>query len=110
MKYTEEHEAKILERYNTNPEKETVEELAKEFGVSTRSVIGKLSKMGIYKKVSYTPKYAEKPISKEEIVAHLASELGIDPDKLIGLAKSQKPALLSLEEALVYARVIEPRE
>ena len=42
MKYTEEHEAKILEKYNTNPEKETVEELAKEFGVSTRSVIGKL--------------------------------------------------------------------
>lgn len=110
MRYTAEHEAVMLEKYTNNPEKETVEVLAKDFGVSTRSVVGKLSRMGIYKKVSYTPKYAEKPISKEEIVEHLASELGIDPDRLIGLAKSQKPALLYLEETLVLSGTIEPRE
>jgi hypothetical protein len=110
MKYSKEQEELLRQRYLANPCKDTVDSLAIELEVSTRSIVGKLSKMNIYTKTSYTPKYSNRPVSKEEIVLHLAQELDLDPERLLGLAKSQKPSLLYLEAALVKAGFIEPRE
>ena len=105
--YTEEVVEYIIKSYETNPCRETVNALAEEYEVSPRSVIGKLSKLGVYRRNDYTPKYADKPISKEEIVSHLAHELDIDLDRLSGLSKAQKPPLLLLIDRLVELKIIE---
>jgi len=99
-KYTDEEIAFMVEEYTYSPTKETVALLADKLGVSSRSIIGKLSRLKIYQKVPYTPKYAEKPVSKEELVARIADMLGLDLEKVEGLAKSQKPALLYMVEFL----------
>jgi hypothetical protein len=110
MKYSKEQEELMLKTYTEAPCKESVSSLAEQFGVTTRSIVGKLSRMGIYQKVAYAPKYASRPISKDEIVSHIASELDIDEDLREGLSKSQKPSLLALEEALVKKGFIKPRD
>lgn len=99
-KYTEDQIATMLESYTSNPSKETIDDLAEKLDKSTRSIIGKLSRLGIYKKAAYSPKYAVDVVTKEELVAKIADYLDLDVDLLIGLAKSQKPALLYLEESL----------
>lgn len=99
-KYTKEEEAFIVEEYQHSPTKETVTFLAEKLEVSPRSIIGKLSRLGVYQKEAYTPKYAEKPISKEELVLQIANLLDLDVEALEGLAKSQKPALLYMANAL----------
>lgn len=99
-KYTDEQVALMLESYKNDPSKETIDDLAEKLDKSARSIIGKLSRLGVYKKVPYSPKYAEEVVTKEELVARIADYLDLDSDLLMGLAKSQKPALLYLEESL----------
>lgn len=93
-KYTEEQIALMTEEYTFSPTKETVAFLADKFEVSTRSIIGKLSRLKIYQKVPYTPKYADKPVSKEELVHDICDILDLDYEQMVGLTKSQKPSLL----------------
>lgn len=109
-KYTDEQTEYLLQEYQRNSSQETIERLVVELGFPKRSIIGKLSRLGVYKKEPYKPKYAEKPISKEDLVDHLSYQLGADSERLSGLSKSQKPALLYLEEILVEAGYIESRE
>lgn len=109
MKYTQEQELQVYNEYLANPTKETVLKLANELGFTPRSVVGKLSRMGIYQKVPYTPKYADKPVDKSEIVNHIAHELDAELNKLEGLCKSQKSALLYLEELLIEKGYISER-
>lgn len=109
MKYSEEQENIIREAYSANPSKETVTKLSEELGFTARSIVGKLSRMGIYQKSPYVPKYADKPVGKDEIVNHIAHELEADLVRLEGLRKSQKPALLYLEELLIEKGVIAER-
>ena len=52
--------------------RETVENLADELKKSVKSIIGKLSREGVYKKTEYTTKTGEKPITKIQIVEELA--------------------------------------
>ena len=68
--YTE-AETKALKKY---PET-SVEELAKETGKTTRSVIAKLAKMGLYRKEK-TTKTGDPIISKLELVAMIEDKFG----------------------------------
>lgn len=103
--YTEDQVKYITREYEADPSRDTVDRLAVELGVSFRSIIGKLSKLGIYRSSRYVPKYAEKVVSKEELVAQLEHALDV---QLPGLAKSQKPALLTLVKKLEELQVIGP--
>jgi len=87
-----EAEVKILLTYNDN-----VDELALMLGKSKRSIIGKLSRMGIYKKKEYLTKAGLNPVSKQELVDRIAARLGID---LTGLEKAPKQTLARLSEVL----------
>lgn len=109
MKYSEEQENIIREAYIANPSKETVSKLSEELGFTPRSIVGKLSRMGVYQKSPYIPKYADKPVGKDEIVNHISHELEADLTRLEGLRKSQKPALLYLEELLIEKGFITKR-
>lgn len=99
-KYSEDEIKFMVEEYEFSPTKETVLFLAEKFETSPRSIIGKLSRLGVYQKNPYRPKYADKPVSKEELVANIARILDLDTEMLMGLEKSQKPALLYLSEQL----------
>lgn len=91
----------MKERYSANPTRETVEELANELNKSIKSVIGKLSREGVYEKTEYLTKTGEKPVTKRELVEKVSEILGVDYQALAGLEKSPKSSLKLLEETLI---------
>ena len=106
MNYTKEQADYMVKVYTDNPCRETVDILAEELGKSIKSVIGKLSREGVYRREVYKTKTGEKPITKIEIVELIAEELELDSEKLKGLEKTPKLAL----KALFNAVSASPRE
>ena len=100
VNYTEEQVAVMIEKYSNNPTRETVEFLAQEMDKSIKSIIGKLSREGVYKKTEYVTKTGEKPITKVEIVENLEEKLGLPNQTLAGLEKSPKTVLRRLYESV----------
>ena len=100
VNYTQDQVEYIVNQYRLNPNRETVEMLADELNKSVKSIIGKLSREGVYKKTEYLTKTGEKPRTKTEIVENLASKLDLDITALAGLEKAPKVALKNLEESL----------
>ena len=72
VNYTEEQVKEMVAQYSENPTRETVEELAEEFNKSIKSIIGKLSREGVYEKTVYKTKTGEDPITKKELVEELS--------------------------------------
>ena len=99
MNYTEEQTAYLVMKYVENPNMETVQELAEMFGKTTKSIIGKLSREGVYKRAVYKSKSGELPITKVELVSNIAENMGVEVESLVGLEKSPKAALKTLEVA-----------
>ena len=100
LNYTQDQVEYITNQYRLNPSRETVQNLAIELDKSVKSIIGKLSREGVYKKSEYTTKTGEKPITKLEIVQELSELLTIDITVLAGLEKAPKTALKALREAI----------
>jgi hypothetical protein len=98
--YTPEMVAFMRESYLAKPDRETIETLAEKYGRSVRSIVGKLSKEGIYKKPSYLTKRGEVPINKDQIVEYIAEALKEPSEMLEGLEKAPKPVLRKILEAL----------
>ncbi len=99
--YTTEQVSYMIDKYDEAPTRETVEMLANELGKSTKSIIGKLSREGVYQKAIYVSKTGEIPITKKELVIKLSETLDGDIAQLEGLEKSPKQELkylLSLVE------------
>ncbi len=101
VNYTPEMVDLMKSRYSANPTRETVEELANELNKSIKSVIGKLSREGVYEKTEYLTKTGEKPVTKRELVEKVAEICGVDYQALAGLEKSPKSSLKLLEETLI---------
>ena len=96
VNYTEEQVKYMVEAYRDNPSRETVDDLAEELNKSVKSIIGKLSREGVYKKTVYKTKTGEDPITKKELVEELASLLDISANSIVGLEKSPKADLKNL--------------
>jgi hypothetical protein len=71
--------------------------LANELNKSTKSVIGKLSREGVYQRSVYVTKSGQAPITKSELVSTIACNLGLEESKLEGLEKSPKQVLFIIE-------------
>jgi hypothetical protein len=99
MNYTDEQTGYIVQGYKENPTMKTVEKLANELGKSTKSIIGKLSREGVYERAVYKSKGGELPVTKNEIVCNIAENLGIEVEYLAGLEKAPKSTLKTLEAA-----------
>ena len=97
LNYTEEQVEMMTNQYRLNPSRETVEKLADELNKSVKSIIGKLSREGVYKKTEYTTKTGEKPITKSQLVQELEELLECD---LKGLEKAPKSALVEIRNAI----------
>jgi len=96
VNYTEEQVDYMVKAYSDQPTRETVNALADELNKSVKSIIGKLSREGVYKKTVYKTKTGEDPITKKELVEELAGILDISADSIRGLEKSPKSDLKNL--------------
>ena len=99
MNYTDEQTRYIVEYYQMHPTMQTVETLAENLGKSTKSIIGKLSREGVYERAIYKNKSGDLPITKAEIVSNIAENLGLEIENLPGLEKAPKATLKALEAA-----------
>ena len=98
--YTDKETEYMVEVYTGSPSKRTVDELAEQLQRSKKSIIGKLSREGVYRREVYVSKTGEKPVTKIEIVSNIAEGLGLDTGALAGLEKSPKTTLRNLEKAV----------
>lgn len=99
--YTEEMTKELIDAYLLADKDYAVVELFSEkWNKSSKSIIGKLSKEGVYAKKEYITKVGKKPITKKELVSDLADVLGIDAEKIQGLEKMPKLELEFLIETI----------
>ena len=101
INYSIEDTQYIIDQYKNDPNRETVDRLAQELEKSAKSIIGKLSREGVYQKTEYLTKTGEKPVTKREIVEKISEIVGISYQTLAGLEKSPKASLKALEESLI---------
>jgi hypothetical protein len=90
----------MVNLYRINPSRETVENLAEEMNKSIKSIIGKLSREGVYEKTVYKTKTGEDPVTKKELVEELSELVGIEYSMISGLEKSPKIDLKRLVDIL----------
>ena len=100
VNYTEKQVEQMIEAYTNTPTRETVENLAEDLDKSIKSIIGKLSREGVYKKTVYKTKTRESPETKKEIVEYVAGVLEIEYQTIAGLEKSPKAALKALRSGI----------
>jgi hypothetical protein len=101
MKYDAETTKALIEGYKkTSADLGCIEALALQFSVPTRSIIAKLSSLGLYKRKEYVNKQGEPPIKKEVYVENIAKLLGANLELLESLEKVNKNVLKMLEAAL----------
>ena len=91
--YTPEEVDLLVTEYTARPSKETISELAARLKKSPKSIIGKLSREGVYQKQIYLSKTGEAPVTKKELVAVICELINGDLSKLEGLDKAPKMAL-----------------
>ena len=98
MKYTKEITDKLINDYTI--ENKSVEDLALELEIPKRSLIAKLSSLGVYKRKPYVDKTGKPPVRKSELIDSIGVSLGIDPDQLDSLEKVTKRILEVLDKRL----------
>jgi len=104
VNYTPEVTQVIVDSYETDPSMDTVRKLAEIHGKTVKSIIGKLSREGVYQKASYVTKTGAKPITKAEIVAQITDQLNLDEQAVAGLEKAPKAALVAVRDAVSVVR------
>ncbi len=100
VNYTQDQVERMVNLYRINPSRETVENLAEEMNKSIKSIIGKLSREGVYGKTVYKTKTGEDPVTKKELVEELSELVGIEYSMISGLEKSPKIDLKRLVDIL----------
>ena len=101
--YTDEMVEHMVAAYEDTPTLATVEALVAEFGKPKRSIISKLSSLGVYKaQPRNTTKRGEPVVRKSELVAQIQASLGTN--QLDTLAKASKADLEALAELVERAQ------
>ena len=85
--YTEDMVAEMTKLYEANPNRETVDLLAKKFGKTVRSIIAKLSREGVYIAQPRVTKSGEPVVRKAELVAQINAKLGEEFPTLVKASK-----------------------
>lgn len=90
VNYTETQTAELVNRYQAG---EPIEQLALQFGKTTRSVVAKLVHEGVYKRPQ---PMQPKRTTKLEMIAQLEQRLQLEPGELASLAKADRQAIVIL--------------
>jgi hypothetical protein len=96
--YTEEMVDAMVADYEANPTPDTVAALATEFNKSTRSIVAKLVREGVYKAQPRAVAAKVAVVRKSELVARINEALGLE---LASLEKATKGDLEALVAAVV---------
>lgn len=94
MKYTKEITDRIIADYQA---KVPVKDIALAIDVPERSVIAKLSSLGVYEKKTYVNKRGELPTKKSQHIDKIAELLEVDAETLESLEKVNKGVLKLIE-------------
>ena len=93
--YSETMIAEITTKYSADPVRATVDALADKFGKSPRSIIAKLSTLGIYKAPARVTKTGAPVVKKEALVAEIVAAIGVELPSLVKANKQDLEALVS---------------
>lgn len=102
LKYTKAVTEKLIADYQSGI---SVAELATSLDVAERSVIAKLSSLGVYQSKRYLNKRGEVPVLKESLLEVLALQLCVPLDRLESLEKVNKSVL-----SLLIQKTAKPAE
>lgn len=91
--YTAEQTVELVSAYTANPVSDTVEQFATKFGKTTKSVIAKLSREGVYKAKEYVSKTGEKPVKKDSVADEIGMLVNLSESEIDSLTKANKAAL-----------------
>ncbi len=97
MKYTKEITDRLVQDYKN---KVPVEQIANALQVPERSIIAKLSSLGVYEKKQYLNKRGEPPVKKSEYIERIATLLDTDLELLESLEKVNKGVLKLIQDKL----------
>jgi len=92
--YTDEMVDAMVADYQDNPTKDTVAKLAAEFNKTTRSIVAKLVREGVYVAAPRVTKTGAPVIRKSELVSQIQDALGVE------LATLEKASKADLEKLL----------
>lgn len=97
VNYTPEQTTDVLAGYMAG---EDVKSIAQRMGKSTRSIVAKLTREGVYKKKEYVSKTGEKPVKKDIHADAIGALLGLTEPDTQSLTKANKAALVAIFKAL----------
>lgn len=97
MKYTKEITDRMISDYQSGV---AAQQIAVDLDVPERSVIAKLSSLGVYQKKTYVNKRGEVPIKKSEHIERIAELLNVNLELLESLEKVNKGVLKLIEDNL----------
>lgn len=93
INYTEDQVSEMTAAYKEAPRAETVQSLANAYGKTTRSIIAKLSREGVYVAKQRVTKSGDAVISKAELVKSIEIALDIDAATLVKAGKQDLQVL-----------------
>jgi hypothetical protein len=104
VNYTEAQTAELVEAYKAEATEATVKMFAEKFGKTTRSIVAKLSREGVYEaKAKAKGEGAAKAATKADLIKRVEKALEIEPGTLESLEKGSKSALEALVAAVAEA-------
>ena len=101
--YSDEMVARMEQVYSANPTRDTAVALAEELDKPVRSIIAKLSNMGIYKAQPRVTKTGAPVIRKEELVAQIQASVGVEVPTLAKATKADLQTLLEAVQGAAYS-------
>ena len=97
--YTQEMIDSMTAEYTAAPTRETVDQLAEALGKTPRSIISKLSTLGVYQKVERVTKRGEPIVKKEVYIAQIQEAMGIELPSFEKMTKADLETLAALVSA-----------
>lgn len=86
---------------------DVIDVFAEKFGKGVKSIVAKLSRMGVYKAKEYKTKNGETPVKKDDRATFIGAVLRLSEADTDSLAKANKRALEAIAEALAKSKPIE---
>ena len=105
VNYTPEQTAQLVAKYNDGV---SVESLAEMFGKTTRSIVAKLSREGVYHAKSKSTGVAR--VKKAELVDRIANRVGVAPETFDSLEKANHEVLEAILANLRWLRWLRVRK
>lgn len=93
--YTPEMTVQVVEAYKSG---QTAEQIAKETGKSTRSIVAKLAREGVYQ--AKTKAKGTQTVRKAELITEIAFAIGTNEELIESLEKATKEALELIARAV----------